>query len=53
MRRGLVGVQAVHGGAPVLVTLSRGNGDFLSPVSAFPVGTPKAAGALLLPALSR
>ncbi len=48
MRHGLVGVQAVHGGAPVLVTLSRSNGDFLSLVSEFPVGTLKAAGALLL-----
>jgi len=49
MRRGLVGVQAVHGGVPVLVTLSRSNGDFLTTVSEFPVGTLKAAGALLLP----
>lgn len=51
MRDGLVGVQGVHGGAPVLVVYARGDGDFLSFVNEVPVGATKAAGALLLPAM--
>jgi hypothetical protein len=50
---GLVGIQAVHGGAPVLLTYRRGRGDFLTLVSEFPVGTAKAAGALLIASASR
>ncbi|HEV8548256.1 MAG TPA: hypothetical protein VGQ57_04490 [Polyangiaceae bacterium] len=53
MRDGLVGLQAIHGGAPVLLTYSRGDGDFLSFVSEYPVGAAKASGALLLPPMSR
>ena len=53
MRDGLVGIQAVRAGVPVLLTFSRGDrGDFLTLVSEFPVGTTLAAGALLLPQLS-
>lgn len=53
MRGGLVGLQATHGGVPVLLTYARTDGDFLSFVSEYPVGTAKAAGALLLPAVAR
>jgi hypothetical protein len=53
MRNGLVGLQAIHGGAPVLLTYARTSGDFLTMISEFPVGTTKASGALLLPPLSR
>jgi hypothetical protein len=51
MRDGLVGVQGLHGGAPVLVVYARGDGDFLSFMNEVPVGATKAAGALLLPAM--
>lgn len=52
MRDNLVGLQAVRAGAPVLLTFTRNeHSDFLTFVSEFPVGTAKAAGALLLPAL--
>jgi len=54
MRDGLVGIQAVRAGVPVLLTYSRNDhADFLTFVSEFPVGTTLAAGALLLPQLSR
>jgi hypothetical protein len=53
MRRGLVVLQGVHAGAPVLLAFHRTAGDFLTPLGEVPVGTPLAAGALLLPALSR
>lgn len=53
MSQGLVGMQGVHGGQPVLVTLRRTSGDFLLPFGEVPVGTTLAAGALLLPPLGR
>jgi hypothetical protein len=53
MSQGLVGLQGVNAGQPVLITYRRTTGDFLTPVSTFPVGTAKAAGALLLPSISR
>jgi hypothetical protein len=53
MRQGFVGIQAVHGGVPVLLTYSRGAGDFLTFVSEFGVGTAKSVGALLLPPVGR
>jgi hypothetical protein len=53
MREGLVALQGVHGGAPVLLVFNRGRGDFLSPLNEIPVGTTLAAGALLLPTISR
>jgi hypothetical protein len=53
MWRGLVAVQGVHDGHPVLLTFRRTAGDFLRPLGETPVGTTLAAGALLLPALSR
>jgi len=53
MRHGFVGIQAVHGGVPVLLTYRRGSGDFLTFVSEFGVGSAKAAGALLLPPIGR
>ena len=52
MRSGLVGLQATHGGAPVLLTYARTQGDFLNFVSEYPVSTTKASGALLLAPLS-
>jgi hypothetical protein len=48
MRSGLVGIQGIHGGVPVLLTYSRAHGDFLTLISEFPVGTATAAGALLI-----
>jgi hypothetical protein len=52
MRDNLVGLQAVRNGAPVLLTYTRNDhSDFLTLVSELPVGTAKAAGALLLPPL--
>ncbi|HVY36366.1 MAG TPA: hypothetical protein VHM31_00470 [Polyangia bacterium] len=53
MDRGLVALQGVHGGAPVLLAFHRTAGDFLAPAAELPVGTALAAGTLLLPALSR
>ena len=54
LRDGLVGLQAVHQGVPVLLTYSRSeHSDFLTFVSEVPLGTAKAAGALLLPPLAR
>ncbi|HEY4185992.1 MAG TPA: hypothetical protein VGP07_13040 [Polyangia bacterium] len=53
MWQGLVGLQGVHGGKPVLLVFRRTAGDFLTAVSETPVGTALAAGALLLPAISR
>jgi hypothetical protein len=52
MRQGLVAIQGVHGGAPVLLTFRRTAGDFLMPIGELPVGTALAAGALLLPPAS-
>jgi hypothetical protein len=53
MWQGLVAIQGVHTGAPVLLIFRRTAGDFLSPLSELPVGTTLAAGALLLPAMPR
>jgi hypothetical protein len=53
MRDRLVGIQAIHGGAAVMAIYERTEGDFLTFMSEVPVGTAKAAGALLLPPLSR
>ncbi len=51
MRSGVVGVLAVHGGAPVLQTYARSrNGDFLTFLKEVPVNATIATGALLLPA---
>jgi hypothetical protein len=52
MTRDLVGVQGIDGGKPVLLTFRRGDGDFLTPLSEYPVGTAVAAGALLLPSMN-
>jgi len=52
MWQGLVGLQGVDAGAPVLLTFRRTAGDFLAPLGEVPVGTAAAAGALLLPAFS-
>jgi hypothetical protein len=49
MGRGLVALQAVHGGQPVVLTFRRTAGDFLDPIGEIPVGSALAAGALLLP----
>jgi hypothetical protein len=51
MTRELVGVQGVDGGKPVLLAFRRTDGDFLTPLAEYPVGTTVAAGALLLPAM--
>jgi hypothetical protein len=53
MWQGLVAVQGIHGGAPVILTFDRTAGDFLTAVGEIPVGTTLAAGALLLPPISR
>ena len=53
MAQGLVALQGVHNGAPVLLAFHRTSGDFLTPLGELPVGTAAAAGALLLPAISR
>jgi len=53
MWRGLVAVQGIHDRQPVLLTFRRTAGDFLTPLGEVPVGTALAAGALLLPAISR
>jgi len=53
MGHGLVVLQGVHGGAPVLLTFQRTAGDFLAPIGEVPVGTALAAGALLLPGIHR
>ena len=53
MGDGLVVLQGVHGGAPVLLAFQRTAGDFLSPIGEVPVVTAVAAGALLLPAIHR
>ena len=53
MGQGLVVLQGVHSGAPVLLAFHRTAGDFLTPIGEIPVGTALAAGALLLPAISR
>ena len=52
MWQGLVGVQGVHGGKPVLLTFRRTAGDFLTLMSEVPTDTTLAAGALLLPGRS-
>ena len=53
MWQGLVGVQGVHGGKPVLLTFRRTAGDFLTLLAEVPVETTLAAGAMLLPGMSR
>ena len=53
MHDGLVGIQAIRGGLPVLLAYRRTSGDFLTPIGELPVGTTLAAGALLLPTVSR
>jgi len=53
MGQGLVELQGVHGGKPVLLTFHRAAGDFLTFIGEIPAGTAQAAGALLLPAISR
>ncbi len=53
MGHGMVVLQGVHGGAPVLLAFQRTAGDFLTPIGEVPVGTALAAGALLLPAIHR
>jgi hypothetical protein len=53
MSQGLVVLQGIDGGAPVLMTFHRTTGDFLTPIGVISVGTTLAAGALLLPAISR
>jgi hypothetical protein len=52
MWHGLVAVQSVHDGQPVLLTFRRTAGDFLTPLGEAAVGTTLAAGALLLPSIS-
>jgi hypothetical protein len=49
----LVGILGKSSGAPVLLAYSRSrqSGDFLSPMSEFPLGTASATGAMLLPPL--
>lgn len=51
MWQGLVTLQGVHAGQPVLLTFHRTAGDFLTPLGEVSVGTTLAAGALLLPPL--
>jgi hypothetical protein len=53
MAQGLVVLQGLQAGAPVLLTFHRTAVDFLAAIGQVPVGTPLAAGALLLPAVSR
>ena len=53
MSENLVGMQGIHDGKPVLITLRRSAGDFLVPLGEGTVGTSVAAGALLLPAVGR
>lgn len=53
MWQGLVTLQGVHSGQPVLLTFRRTEGDFLASLGEIPVGTTLAAGALLLPPLAR
>jgi hypothetical protein len=53
MAEGLVVLQGVDRGAPVLLAFHRTAGDFLARIGEIPVGTAQAAGALLLPAISR
>ena len=54
LRNGLVGIQATRAGAPVLQTYARAehDGDFLTLLGEYPLGTARASGALLLPPLS-
>ena len=53
MWQGLVGLQGVDAGKPVMMVFRRTSGDFLVPLSELPLDTATAAGALLLPAFSR
>jgi len=55
IRRGLVGIMASSAGSPVMIVYGRAeeDGDFLTLVNQFPLGTASATGALLLPAISR
>jgi hypothetical protein len=51
VRDGMVGIQATRSGAPVLQTYGfvDDDGDFLSLISEYPIGSAAATGALLLP----
>lgn len=55
IRHDRVGILGMHNGAPVLISYSRArdDGDFLTAMSEFPLGTAVATGALLLPPASR
>lgn len=53
MSEGLVALQGIHNGAPVMLTFERTTGDFLTSLGEISVGTTLAAGALLLPPISR
>jgi len=53
MWQGLVGLQGVDGGKPVMMVFRRTEGDFLAPLTELPLDTAAAAGALLLPGFSR
>lgn len=53
LRDGLVALHGVKAGVPVLLAFHRTAGDFLTPAAEIPVGTTLAAGALLLPPISR
>jgi hypothetical protein len=53
MWQGLVGLQGVDGGKPVMMVFRRTEGDFLAPLNELHLDTAAAAGALLLPELSR
>jgi len=53
MWQGLVGLQGVDGGKPVMIVFRRTEGDFLAPLTELPLDTAAAAGALLLPGFSR
>jgi hypothetical protein len=48
-----VALQGVSGGKPLMMVFRRTPGDFLAPLSELPLDTAAAAGALLLPELSR
>ena len=53
MMDGLVGALGMSSGAPMLLSYGRSkrDGDFLSPIGEFPVGSATASGAVLLPSL--
>jgi hypothetical protein len=53
MWQGLVGLQGIAGGKPVMMVFRRTEGDFLAALNQLPLDTAAAAGAMLLPELSR